>query len=732
MKFFVFLLLIIQAGSLSAQDLLFKSSAFSISHDGVCQNEHQAIAMSDSEISSGYAGIWKLQKDISHFPSYRSPHRLVDALYNKTLEELVLDIREDGAFMAGEKWTGIWTRDISYSIILSLAIVAPDASKTSLMAKVQSGRIIQDTGTGGAWPVSSDRMVWALAAWEVYAVTGDKKWLKDSYEIIKNSADDDLNTLPDKSTGLFRGESSFLDWREQTYPRWMDPKDIFGSMNLGTNAVHYQTYRILSMMASELKEKEYAFDKTAETIRTGINKYLWMEDKGYYGQYLYGRNYLSLSPKSEALGEALVVLFGIADKARQQRIIESVPVTEFGVPCIYPQIPNIPPYHNNAVWPFVASYWAWAAARTGNTAAVEHAMASVYRPAALFGTNKENFVAATGDFAGTEINSNRQLWSVAGNLAMIYRIIFGMNFGADQLELTPFIPPAYNGNRTLGNIRYRNMTLSINIEGYGSKIKTVEIDGCPSNKAVIPGSLQGVHSVKIIMANEIPSAGKQNLLANRFSPETPALRIENSGLTWANINNARQYIVYLNGKQIATVNKNSYKPSRRQSDLYYQVLAVDENGCQSFLSEPVSFDHNTTLIELEKYYGDIRSDTSGFSGDGYILLDKNTPVHFSANVKQSGTYLLDFRYANGNGPVNTSNKCAIRDIYLNGKKTGVVVLPQRGDMNWKSWGYSNPVSVKLRKGNNKLHIDFSESNNNMNKQVNTAFLDQARLIYISK
>ncbi len=35
----------------------------------------------------------------------------------------------------------------------------------SLLRKVDpTGRIIQDTGTGGAYPCSTDRMIWAVAA----------------------------------------------------------------------------------------------------------------------------------------------------------------------------------------------------------------------------------------------------------------------------------------------------------------------------------------------------------------------------------------------------------------------------------------------------------------------------------------------------------------------------------------------------------------------------------------
>ena len=39
----------------------------------------------------------------------------------------------------------------------------------SLLRKVSpNGRIVQDTGTGGAYPCSTDRVVWAVATWEIY------------------------------------------------------------------------------------------------------------------------------------------------------------------------------------------------------------------------------------------------------------------------------------------------------------------------------------------------------------------------------------------------------------------------------------------------------------------------------------------------------------------------------------------------------------------------------------
>ena len=99
-------------------------------------------------------------------------------LYDMAISEMVKNIEADGTFRTGKLWEGVWTRDVSYSAILSLAHLEPDLVRNSLMRKVdKKGRIIQDTGTGGSWPCSTDRVVWTIAAYEVYLETGDLAWL---------------------------------------------------------------------------------------------------------------------------------------------------------------------------------------------------------------------------------------------------------------------------------------------------------------------------------------------------------------------------------------------------------------------------------------------------------------------------------------------------------------------------------------------------------------------------
>lgn len=680
------------------------------------------------------APSWNLSKDISAFPQYQSDYPIANAIYNMSLEEMQKAIEPDSTFRTGKEWAGVWTRDISYSIILSMAYMQPRVAKNSLLKKVdKNGRIIQDTGSGGAWPVSTDRMVWAVAAFELYKVNGDPAWLKQAYEIVRNSINDDLSNIYDSETGLVKGESSFLDWREQTYPKWMQPADIYNSENLGTNAVHYQANMVLSEMASQLGDLNAAnrYKLIAGKIKSGINKYLWQAEKGYYGQYLYGRNYSVLSPRSEALGEALVILFDIADSSRQQQIISRTPITPFGISCIYPQIPGIPPYHNDAIWPFVQTFWLWASAKAGNEKSVMESISAIYRPSAMFLTNKENFVAENGDFQGTQINSSNMLWSLSGNISIIHKLIFGISFTTEGLLFKPFVPRAWQGERSLNHFRYRKAILNIEMEGYGNQIAGFTIDGRQTAHAIIPDTLTGLHIIKIALANNQIQNNKIYEVENAWSPPTPTVYWSSDTLHWQAITGIKNYSVLKNGTLIQNTT-GTYFPVRPKGYAEYQVIAMGENGFGSFASEPVVVMSPGVeqVYEVENSAVKSTYGYKGYSGDGFVELSKevNKTIDIPINIKETGVYAIDLRYSNGNGPVNTENKCAIRTVFVNGKMSGTLVMPQRGRGEWSNWGFSNPVKVKLTRGSNILSIRFERFNENMNGEINQAMLDNLRII----
>lgn len=478
-------------------------------------------------------------------------------------------------------------------------------------------------------------------------------------------------------------------------------------------------------MAQILNDKEVAVrhSKIAEHIKKGINKYLWLEDKGYYAQYLYGRNFKSVSSRSEALGEALCVIFGISNAERSKKIVSSVPVTDYGISCIYPQIPNIPPYHNNGVWPFVQAYWALASAQAGNEQSVLESIAAIYRPAALFLTNKENFVAETGDFAGTQINSSNQLWSLSGNLALIHKILFGIHFQPNGLKFQPFVPKALQGEHVLNNFKYRAARLNITIHGYGDAIATFTLDGKAAT-ALLPTDLTGEHCIDIQLNNHFEKENSNiNEVANYTTIETPQAKYEKGKLSWQTIEGAKSYRILKNGKTLLDQIKTELKiKSGKYTE--YQVLAIDKNGVSSFASEPVPVFHSANIktIEIENI---VKTDSKN-----YVETDNgiNTEIKIPVEINKNGKYFIYFRYANGSGPVNTENKCAIRSLLVDNQPEGVFVFPQRGKDEWSNWGNSNSISVQLKAGQHEIKLVLTSENENMNGETNKALIDKMFLI----
>lgn len=730
------------------------TDAYSWVGDSIIQGEFKAYAVSPTEIVSNYSGRphyfmpvekrWSLRNDISSYPKLSGSNRLHQAIYNMGLDEMINAVEPDTTLRTGKEWAGVWTRDVSYSIILSMAALQPEASMISLMKKVNAeGQIIQDTGSGGAWPISTDRMVWALAAWEIYKVTGDRKWLEKVYPIVKCSFEKDFATVYD-ADGLVKGETSFIDWREQSYPKWMQTADIAQSVAMGTNVVHCAGLGVLADMAAALGKKKEAveFRNRAEAMAAAIDKTFWLDDKGYYAMYKYGRDNEILNPRAETLGESLSILFDVAPAARHARITESNPVTPYGAAIFYPQISDMPSYHNNALWPFVGSYWALANAKAGNEEGTLQAIGAIFRPAALFATNKENFNLDNGDIF-TELNSSNMLWSLSGNLALTNRILFGINFEPDGLRIAPFVPKALADTRTLENFPYRGAKLNVTVEGYGSKVKSITLNGKVLDPmAVIPSSaLRKGGDIKVVMADNDIEPLAVNKTSNRKAPITPTAWLTASTemvsagapaqnlLEWNPIEYIDHYIVLKNGVPVSTTKLTSW-PATDEAE--WQVVGVSADGTQSFASEPRSNRSYTmwqmpgeslSMVSPEISYKPSAA-VEGFYGKGFVETDhKSAAIDVPVEVPSAGRYTVALRYANGNGPVNTENKAAVRTLKLNGKKIATMVMPQRGTANWNDWGLTNRAVVELPAGKSVLTIAFEPEDENMNLSTNHALID---------
>ena len=90
----------------------------------------------------------------SQFPEYHSDQPLIDVLYSLAIKEIS---------------DSIASANLPYSTYLSLAALSPHQAlltlKKSLTEAHAAPEISQPDGIGGGWPVTTDRISWAMAIW---------------------------------------------------------------------------------------------------------------------------------------------------------------------------------------------------------------------------------------------------------------------------------------------------------------------------------------------------------------------------------------------------------------------------------------------------------------------------------------------------------------------------------------------------------------------------------------
>lgn len=708
----------------------------------------------------------------------RTNSTLFDGLYalavHEALENSVDQIQDGGynhgqpialqAFQTGAKWPYVWTRDLAYSVDLALAQFDPQRAADSLLFKTSYAKrgvalasqpqIVQDTGSGGSYPVSTDRVVWALGAAKLlHHLPSDHqlRYAQRFYPILRGTIAQDRQLVFDPQEGLYRGEQSFLDWREQSYPAWTRDNVLAIGMSkaLSTNVGHYILLKTAAELAERLghhaEQKRYA--QWASDLKTAINARFYDENAGLYAAYRLSDVAWSIPvQRYELLGQSLAILAGVADEHQRTAIIANYPSGPHGPPVVWPQDPGVPIYHNHATWPFVTAYWTKAAKAARNAFAVEHGVHSLMRTAALNLSNMENLDYVTGQawarvgaLEGPVINSQRQLWSVAGYLAMVQGVLFGMETNWDGIRFRPFIPWAlrndiFKSSNTLEllNLRYRDKHLDIRIhlppaesqQTGACAIERVTLNGQPIGDAFIkadqlasdnvfeihlaPHSRPANHALRVIDAFEDPQA--------HFGPATPEWKavgqngISSDGrrltLHYTCLDSEVRFTIYRNGRRYATnVRETSWTDPnsldfREQTYGYAVAAEYISSGHVSHLSPTRYYVTNKNRLVIP---AQTMTHTGGDLVNGHHWQNWGQPNHTltasSCRVQRDGTYLLRVRYANGSSPVNTGITCAVKRIEVRDGETavlitaGYVIMPQSGD--WRRFDLSSPLIVTL-------------------------------------
>jgi hypothetical protein len=564
-------------------------------------------------------------------------------------------------FETGEKWHYVWTRDLSYAADLALARLDPVRTMTSLRFKLSGVRasgvpqglyVAQDTGSGGSWPVSTDRVVWFLAARHLL---DDRAFADEAGRALVDTLAQDRAYAFDASMGLYRGETSFLDWREQNYPAWTAKETAFiaQSFALSTNVLHYEALRLAAKLADERDDADAGrYARQAEALKAAIDRHFWREDRGLYMSYLGTAQHPAPFEAYDLLGLSLAIDSGVAPPERARRALANYPATEAGSPVIWPQQPDTAIYHNRAIWPFVSAYALRAARKVGDPVRIAHELRSLMRGAALSGSNMENYELTTqavhvedGKLSGPVVNSPRQLWSVAAYLDMVMRGVFGLE---DDGRVAPRLPvtlvPMLFGDR--GGITLHLPARDILLRRPG------HIDG---NLLVAgPARTQGRVTTVDLVATQA-TASTLRMDGARFAPAQPSAPVLQADDKTLRLEMPAGTRLYLDGARHAGAPQaTTLSVPKRDWQQCFSLTRVDADGIESLHSP-------TTCTALA------------------ATLDGTWPRTWSA--PSDGHWRAVLRYSNANGPINTGITAAVKTLVLQcdgqPRQAATVVMPHR-------------------------------------------------------
>ncbi|MDB5960578.1 MAG: esterase [Massilia sp.] len=684
-------------------------------------------------------------------PTVRSGSLPFDALFTLATSEMrqnaVAAIRDGNynggaaidcaCFETGAQWHYVWTRDLSYAADLGLALLDPQRVMRSLDFKLSPWRaelgrpagaagsadglqIIQDTGTGGSWPASTDRVAWAFGAARVLDLLPPKQraaFAARALQALTNTLDNDRIAAFDAADGLYMGEASFLDWREQSYSAWIvdDIASLASSKALSTNAAHYKALQLAASLAQELGQPAQAdkYTRWAGALKQAINRRFWLADAGMYASITGPHFDGAPLHRFDWLGESLAIVTGVADAAQTRSILARYPHGPHGAPVIYPQQPDRPVYHNRAIWPFVTAYGLRAAAIGNNVAVADAAYASLMRGAALNLSNMENLEWLSGQallldqaqpaLSGPVINSRRQLWSVGGYLGMVIESVFGVSHDAGGVILRPFITSRLHRDTLKGarqialrGLRLRDKTIAITIE----LPPAARTDGFYTLAAV---SVNGKWTASRIAWDALPASSRIVLRLGRLDPGQQALHQVHGEPTLASPalfappepglaltapdrvsiaggSGATTYNLYRDGVLVSaglTAGSHTVTPG----DACYAAEAVYAlSGNRSHHSRPVC-----SGAVIEAAIGD------------------------RVQVAAAGRYQVQLRYFNGANQINLGissgvKRFSIRDFSGAVVASGVVSMPhvRAGAV---PFAYSTPLTAQLRPGSYSAEVD---------------------------
>lgn len=666
-----------------------------------------------------YHKEWQIKAPDRNYAVVNTGQNLIDALYNMSIQDIAACKEKTGRGQGYRPSTASQT-SMSYPVILSLAYIDPQRAMETLKGLVKNGEIRhRATSSYGAWPIVANDMAWAAAAWEIYAVNGDKQWLNYAYHVIKKTIDRDYTVNCGKTNHLMRGGLQYAFSQSQFYPCWMKPKDIYETLSLTSNLLYERAFEILNDMGDEL-EVESDYGEKAIELKDAINETLWNERNGYYSQYTYIGAYPVQSPGIDNLGQALSVLWNVADDNRAETLIMKTPTTHFGIPAASPHYASVEEENlSETISPTIQALWNLASAKTGNEHMLRRGLGALYRAQALFCANTKGWDA----YHGQAIDSSRgDLYCAAANVAMIFRIFAGMTFLPNGIEFNPVIPVFMKGTKRITGFKYRHAVIDIFITGTGNDIESISIDGQEGNDNFFPATLRGHHVVLINMRNNQSPLQEVTVGDKKFSlPNIPVVKWKNDSSTIINFNSNLDYRMVVNGKFRYNVNDTTF--AHYSHGKGFSISAIIGIGKLSFsyLSKPF-YNEPPGCRFLLAPHANARTKLPARSATRQpieISNTRNRVITIPFLAQMSGKHFIDIHYANG----NTAGGCPLLQVEANSHPQGTLVLPPIGQNEWHHMGMSNMLEIELLKGTNQITLTLVGQ-----KSTKTVLADYVRIV----
>ena len=601
----------------------------------------------------------------SEMPSYESDFPLGDALWRKAMENYSV---------TGTTPVGLWLFD---------AIIDPQGAMDALTVALDDGLM-----PAQSYPLVTPRFEWALAAWDLYCLTGDREWLEKLYNVVDASIDrmSDLSTGAD---GLIRGQAYYLSPADEFYPRSWQPIDRFTSKALGVNAACYGAMKVAEMAALKLDlQDSRKWNRRAHELAQKINDSFWQPALGAYGSVVYGEFFPVVCPSPDNYGNQLCSLLGIATPQMAERISTSRPVAPRGVPVMYPS-------PGEAVYPpMLQALQAITSSRVGSDGP---------------------FLAAMVGSWISQIEEDKcRVWP-----AVVVRGIFGIEVSPDGMSISPFVPKEVGGFHHISGLKYRGATLDITLHGTGNRIASVTLDGKALADAlpVIPAEIAGHHDVEITMSNNTLPLRPVNVIEPPMMlPEVPKVRWKRNQTIQVAPQTDSVRSVIIDGVNLihtsdATIDLTPLFDVVTKAPTHEVCVVANTAtpGMYGFSAPAHIMGDADAVITIPATAITPRRPPRQINRPDLaaqfieLAARHNTRLTLYVNISVAGDYDISIVYSNG------SMSTGLRTLSVNGTDVGTLICPPNDEPGWIQTQHSTSLRASLPEGRSQIALTYQRS-----------------------